>query len=74
MRAIFGVLGLLVVLAIVALVAKKQLNASVAPATATGAPSGVVVPTGTPKQQVDQFQQAVQGAMQQSRPQPADDK
>jgi len=70
MRAIFGVLGLLVVVAIVGLLAKKQLSAGVAPATATNAPAGVVVPTGTPKQQIQQFEQAVQGAMQQQRPMP----
>lgn len=74
MRAIFSVLGLLVVVAIVGLIAKKQLTSGVAPATATNAPAGVVVPTGTPKQQVDQFQQAVQGAMQQARPMPDNDK
>ena len=65
MRAIFSVLGLLVVVAIIGVLAKKQLSSGVAPATATNAPPGVNVPTGTPKQQVEQFQQAVQGAMQQ---------
>ena len=64
MRAIFGVLSLLVVVAIVGVLAKKQLSAGVAPAAA-GAPAGMVVPTGTPKQQVQQFEQAVKGAMEQ---------
>ena len=74
MRAIFSVLGLLVVVAIVGLLAKKQLSAGVAPATNTNAPAGVAVPAGTPKQQVEQFQQAVQGAMQQPRPLPDEGK
>ena len=74
MRAIFSVLGLLVVVAIVGLLAKKQLSAGVAPATNTNTPAGVAVPAGTPKQQVEQFQQAVQGAMQQPRPLPDEGK
>jgi uncharacterized membrane protein len=69
MRMIFGVLGLLIVVAIVGVVAKKQLTSVSAPAAATsGAGEGVSVPTGTPKQQVDQFKQSVESAMQQSRP------
>jgi len=67
MRAIFSVLGVLIVVAIIGLLAKKQLSSGVAPATATNAPAGVTVPTGSPRQQVEQFQQAVQGAMQQPR-------
>jgi len=74
MRAIFSMLGLLVVVAIVGLLAKKQLSSGVAPAASTGAPAGVTVPAGTPKQQVQQFEQAVQGAMQQARPMPDDSK
>ena len=66
MRAIFGVLGLLIVVAIVGVLAKKQLGAGVAPAAPAAKVEGVAAPTGTPKQQVDQFQQAVQGAMQQA--------
>jgi len=72
MRAIFGILSLLVVVAIVAMVARKQLGAS-APQAApvAGAPAETMVaPSGTPQQQVQQFQQAVQGAMQQARPMP----
>ena len=66
MRIVLGVLSLLVVVAIIGVLAKKQL-ASV-PAPAGVAAEGVTVPTGTPKQQVDQFKQSVEGAMQQSRP------
>jgi hypothetical protein len=71
MRAIFTIAGLLVVLAIVGVLAKKQLTAGVAP-PATGAAAGVVAPAANPQQQVQQFQRAVEGAMQQPRPMPAD--
>jgi hypothetical protein len=70
MRAIFGVLGLLVVVAIVGILVKKQLG-GLAPGAAppsVAAPGSVAPPTGTPQQQVQQVQQAVQGAMQQARP------
>lgn len=73
MRAVFSILGLLVVVAIVGLIAKKQLTAGVAPASG-GSVAGVAAPTGTPKQQVEQFQNALQGAMQQARPMPDDAK
>ena len=72
MRAIFGVLGLLVVVAIVGMLAKRQLASGVAPVA--GGEPGVAAPAATPKQQVQQFQQAVEGAMQQARPMPDDDK
>lgn len=70
MRAVFGILGLLVVVAIVGVLARKQLGA-VAPVAApepVAAPGTMAPPTGTPQQQVQQFQQAVQGAVQQARP------
>jgi hypothetical protein len=70
MRAVFTVLGLVVVLAIVGVLAKKQLGAGVAPA-AGGAATG---PAATPQQQVQQFRQAAEGAMQQARPMPENDK
>lgn len=73
MRAIFSVLGLLVVVAIIGVLAKKQLGAGVAPPTAAPTEaSGVAAPTGTPQQQVQQFQRAAQEAMQQTRPMPDD--
>ncbi|MBC5783491.1 hypothetical protein H8N03_11095 [Ramlibacter sp. USB13] len=68
MKAAFGVVGLLVVVAIVGLLAKKQLTAAGAPA-ATGAPAAV-----TPQQQVQQFQKAAESAMQQARPLPEEPK
>jgi type II secretory pathway pseudopilin PulG len=68
MRAVFTVLGMVVVLAIVGMLAKKQLSAGVAP-SATGAPSAA-----TPQQQVQQFRNAVEGAMQPPRPMPDEPK
>lgn len=71
MRALFGIVGLLVVLAIVGVLAKKQLGgaASVVPGATPGA---------TPQQQSQQVQQqikqSVEGAMQQARPMPDDTK
>jgi hypothetical protein len=74
MRAVFGVLSLLIVLAVVGLLVRKQL-ATLAPAArpAAAVPAGgMAAPSGTPQQQVQQFQQAVQGTMQQARPMPED--
>ncbi len=74
MRVIFGVLGLLVVVAVIGMLAKKQLGA-VAPAAApsAGVPAGpMAAPAGNAQQQVQQFRQAVDGAMQQARPMPED--
>ena len=73
MRAIFGVLSLLVVVAIVGMLAKKQLSAGVAP-RGPGTEAGSTAPAATPRQQVQQFEQAVQGAVQQPRPMPDNDK
>lgn len=65
MRMIFGVLSLLIVVAVVGVLAKKQL--AVAPAPVSAMPGA-----GAPQQQVEQVRQAVQDAMQQSRPMPED--
>jgi hypothetical protein len=67
MRMVFGVLGLLVVVAIVGVLAKKQLGAAggTAPSGA-GTTQGVTAPTGTPKQQVDQVKQSIESAIQQA--------
>lgn len=68
MRAVFGVLSLLIVVAVVALLAKKQLPT---PSTATEL-------AGTPQQHSDQAQQdykkALESALQQPRPMPDDQK
>ena len=80
MRAIFGVLGLLVVLAMVGLLVKKQL------ASTQQAVPGLQVPDAVNKasdkadstvrqqsQQIQQqYKQALEGAMQQARPMPDD--
>jgi hypothetical protein len=74
MRIVFSMLGLLVVVAVIGVLAKKQLG-SAAPVTApaaVGAPAGMAAPSGTPQQQVQQFRQAAEGAMQQARPMPED--
>jgi type II secretory pathway pseudopilin PulG len=69
MRAVFTVLGLVVVLAIVGVTAKKQLSAGVAPPVA-----GMPATAATPQQQVQQFQKAAENALQQARPMPEDSK
>lgn len=76
MRAVLGILSLLVVLAVVGVVAKKQLAATPSPKPAAASvPGGPVVDTtAAPKQQLDQFKQAVEGAVQQPRPMPDDAK
>ncbi len=71
MRALFGIASLLIVLAIVGVLAKKQLGG-----TASVAPGAE--PEASPQQQGQQIQQdikqAVEGAMQQARPIPDDTK
>jgi hypothetical protein len=69
-RALFTILSLLVVLAIVGVLAKKQMTAGVAPAPGT-ASSGAAA-RATPQQQVQQYQNNLQGALQQARPMPDD--
>lgn len=68
MRIVFSVLSLLIVVAIVGMLAKKQLTSGPAPRPSGASAAGVIVPGGTPKQQVDQFKQSVESAIQQSRP------
>ena len=69
MRALFGIASLLIVLAIVGVLAKKQLGgtASVAPGAA---------PEASPQQQSQQLQQSIQqtveSTLQQARPMPED--
>ena len=73
MRVVFGVLSLLVVVAIIGVLAKKQLGAGVAPPVSPAA-AGAPVLSGTPQQQVQQFKQAAEAAVQQPRPMPDDTK
>jgi len=67
MRAVFGVLGLLIVVVVIGFLAKRQL----------GAPAGLVgAPSSTPQQQSQQLQnqvkKSVEDAMRQTRPEPED--
>ena len=79
MRAVFGVLGLLIVLAIVGVLVKKQLssNRQAIPALTVPGPgtdSATTKPARTMPEQSQQIQQqykqALDGAMQQARPMP----
>lgn len=71
MKAIFSILGLVIVVAIIGVLAKKQLSAGVAPATPPAAEApGAPALSGTPQQQVQQFKNAAESAMQQARPDP----
>ena len=82
MRMIFGLLGLVVVLAIVASLGKKQLGAAreIKVPEVAGTVSGTAPPSIDPKatvqqqsQQIQQqYKQAIEGALQQSRPMPED--
>ncbi|MEO8023286.1 hypothetical protein [Polaromonas sp.] len=78
MRAVFGVLSLLIVVLIVGLLVKKQL--SPAPVKVAPADAGVILPApaagATPQQQSQQLQQQVrqqlESTLQQARPMPED--
>jgi len=84
MRVVLGVLSLLIVLATVGLLAKKQMSGlSAAPArtqasatTDPVAPVPVPLPAATPQAQSQQIQQqvrqTVEGTLQQARPMPDD--
>lgn len=82
MRAMFGLVGLVVALAIVGVLVKKQLSATRMPVpalqTATGAAAPASAPTGTVREQSQQMQQQVKqqmdALMQQARPMPEDEK
>ncbi|MDB5847969.1 MAG: hypothetical protein JWP29_1721 [Rhodoferax sp.] len=73
MRGVFSLLGLVVVLALIGLLVRKQMAPTVLPSP-VGAASAPA--TGTARQQSQQIQQdvrkAVEGAMQQPRPMPED--
>jgi hypothetical protein len=64
MRAVFTIVSLLVVLAIVGVLARKQMGAGVSPRAGV---SGSAAPA-TPQQQVQDYKKSIEGAMQQSRP------
>lgn len=66
MRMAFGVLSLLIVVAIIGVLAKKQMGAMSGPAPDPSTTQGVTVPTGSPKQQVDAVKQSIESAVQQA--------
>jgi hypothetical protein len=78
MRMAFGLVGLVVALAIVAVLAKKQLGS--VSAIQVPQPAGEVAPKVDPNASVkeqsqqiqQQYKQAVEGALQQARPMPDD--
>ncbi len=70
MRTLFGVLSLLVGVAVIAVLARKQLAPTAAPAAAPD--QTAARPAGTPAQQVRQFQHAVDAALRQPRAVPED--
>ena len=80
MRAIFGVLGLLVVLAMVGLLVKKQLASTQqavpvlqVPGAVNKAPANADDTVHQQSQQIQQqYKQALESAMQQARPMPDD--
>ncbi|OGA98018.1 MAG: hypothetical protein A3E79_15495 [Burkholderiales bacterium RIFCSPHIGHO2_12_FULL_61_11] len=79
MRAIFGVMSLLIALAVVGVLAKKQLGALPAapvpvqlPTSAGSAVTAHVTPQAQSQQLQQQIKQSVEKAMQQARPMPDD--
>lgn len=79
MRAVFGLVGLVVALAIVGVLAKKQLAATRTPVPSLqlpAEPGGAAAPVlaGTVRAQSQQVKQQVEGLMQQARPMPDDSK
>ena len=84
MRAAFGLVGLVVALALVGLLVKKQLSATRAPVPAQQGVVGLASPASTPapattvreqsQQMQQQVKQQVEGLMQQARPMPEDEK
>lgn len=76
MRVAFGIVGLVIALAIVGMLAKKQLTSTraVVPALQIPGVAPASAPTGTVREQSQQIQQqykqALDAAMQQARPMP----
>ena len=78
MKAMFGLVSLLLALAIVGVLVKKQMSGVSGPTITP--PAGVFVPSTTPdatpqqqsQQMQQQFKQSLDAAMQQTRPMPDD--
>lgn len=76
MRVVLGVFSLLIVLAVIGVLARKQVGVSSSAGIASEAPPGAALPVTTPQQQSQQLQnqvkKSVEEAMQQARPEPDD--
>lgn len=72
MRGIFSIVGLLLVVAIIGLLVKKQLGSQAAAPAVPGLPavSADAPPQVRSQQSQQQVKQAVEGALQQARPMP----
>lgn len=71
MIRIFGLVGLVVALAIVGLLVKKQVTGIAAPAAASVQDAGTLsAPASNPRQVQEQFKQSLDAAMQQPRAMP----
>ena len=71
MKAVFGVLSLLIVVAVIGILARKQLGVQAGGTSATDTPADVSLPINTPqqgRQMQDQFKKSLDNAMQQPRP------
>jgi hypothetical protein len=71
MRTLFGIVSLVVVLAIVGLLAKGQLTAQ---SDALAAANPASAPQQQSQQVQEQFKQSLEGALQQARPMPDESK
>ena len=70
MIRVFGLVGLVVALAIVGLLVKKQLASPVAAPVSVEGVSAMPAPASNPRQVQEQFKQSLDAAMQQARPMP----
>jgi hypothetical protein len=71
MRALFSIVSLLVVLAVVGVLAKKQLTV---PSTALPTANPAATPQQQSQQVQDEFKKSLDSALQQARPMPDDSK
>jgi hypothetical protein len=72
MRGVFGVLGLLIVLAVVAQLAKKQMGAVSVTAPGISSPATGATPQQRSQHIQKQVVQSVESSLQQARPMPDD--
>jgi hypothetical protein len=70
MRGVFGVLGLLIVLAVVALLAKKQMGTTAITAPGISTPAAGATPQQQSQQIQKQIGQSIESSLQQARPMP----